>query len=279
MQERFLKKTINYLKSNKVTFLIGKLLTIFYYNYILDTSRYLRYLLVRYRLLNNSSFNYLTKFRDIHKGDRCFIVATGPSLRYEDLALIKNEFSFSVNSIVKILDKTEWKPTYYGIQDSSVFDKIEQDVLNSGLKNIFVGHRLFNRFKSTRKFMPYFHFSCFHGSHPEMVPLTTGFSDDVSKIVFDGYSVTYSMLQIAVYMGFKEIYLLGCDCTYDIKGKHHFVESGFFDKQAATVGERMIFAYKSVKDYAAKNNINIYNATRGGMLDVFERVTLSDLFE
>ena len=82
------------------------------------------------------------------------------------------------------------------------------------------------------------------------------------------------MLQIAIYMGFKEIYLLGNDCSYSTD-KQHFIESGHYDKQAETVGERMIFAFKIAKKYADKNGIKIYNATRGGMLEVFDRVDLN----
>jgi hypothetical protein len=36
----------------------------------------------------------------------------------------------------------------------------------------------------------------------------------------------------------------------------------------------MIAAYKEAKNYADGHGIKIYNATRGGMLEVFERVDL-----
>lgn len=271
-------KIVIFLKSNRLTFFIGKLIMIIFHNYLLDSFRYVRYLLVKNNLVENSKYEILKKFKDKHKGERCFIVATGPSLNYEDLDLIKNEISFSVNSIIKVLNKTEWNPTYYGIQDSNVYEKIEREIIESNLKTIFVGHRLQKKFESSKSFLPYFHHSCFHGKHGEITPLNSRFSSDISEIVFDGYSVTYSMLQIALYMGFKEIYLLGCDCTYDINGKQHFVESGFFDKQAASVGERMIYAYSVAKKYADRNGIKIFNATRGGMLEVFERVDLNELY-
>ncbi len=278
MSERIKDKIVRTLKNNKVTYILGIYLNIIYLNYILDSLRYVRYLCVKAGLCSNKRFKQLQQFKGIHEGERCFIVATGPSLTYEDIALLKDEITFSVNSIVKVLKETDWRPTYYGIQDSNVYEKIEDDVVNSGLKYIFVGHRLQNKFKSADSFIPYFHFSCFHGSHGEIVPLTSGFSDDFSKIVYDGYSVTYSMLQLAVYMGFKEIYLLGNDCSYNINDKQHFVESGFFDKQAVSVGERMIYAYTHAKKYADKNGIKIYNATRGGMLEIFERVDIDKIF-
>ena len=52
-------------------------------------------------------FDYLLNWKDSHKGERCFIVATVPSLTIEDLNLIKNEFSLSMNSGALLMEKTE----------------------------------------------------------------------------------------------------------------------------------------------------------------------------
>lgn len=81
-------------------------------------------------------------------------------------------------------------------------------------------------------------------------------------------------------MGFTEIYLLGCDCSYDVKGgKRHFIESGHFDKHADSTGERMIYAYHIAKEWLDKNHpdIHVYNIIRGGMLNVFPRKRIEDV--
>ena len=80
-----------------------------------------------------NKFDYLRELKDSHKGERCFIVATGPSLTFEDLHAIKDEFSFGMNSCVLALDKTDWIPSLYGIQDEYVYLKI-RDVLNNEAK-------------------------------------------------------------------------------------------------------------------------------------------------
>jgi hypothetical protein len=271
------KRVENLLKKNKATYVLGKFTNIVIYNILYDSVRYSRYLLSKHNIIKNHKFDKIKQFKNIHAGARCFIVATGPSLTYDDLVKIKNEFSFGVNSVVKAFDKTKWRPTYYGIQDANVYEKLEQDILHSGFKDIFISHRLCGNSSLPPNFTQYFHFSCFHSRHSDILPLTSGFSDDASEIVYDGYSVTYSMLQIAVYMGFKKIYLMGTDCNYDMKGKQHFEESGWVDKTASTVGERMIYAFTVAKKFADKNDIHIFNASRGGMLDVFERVNLDDV--
>jgi len=103
------------------------------------------------------------------------------------------------------------------------------------------------------------------------------FSDNAYEIVYDGYSITYSLIEIAVYMGFKEIYLLGCDCSYPKGSKSHVVESGFVDKNAASNPIRMRVGYKCAKELCDSHGIKIYNATRGGELETFERVDLDEV--
>ena len=105
------------------------------------------------------------------------------------------------------------------------------------------------------------------------------FSEDVARVVYGGATVTYACIQIAVYMGFKEIYLLGVDCNY-CKGSN---SNYFFWEQKADVmnhkEDRMVLSYESAREYADSHGIKIYNATRGGMLEVFERVEFDSLFQ
>ena len=68
--------------------------------------------------LHETYVKNLSKFHNIHKGERCFIVGTGPSLRMEDVDMLKGEYTFAVNSCLTMYDKTEWRGTYYGIVDS-----------------------------------------------------------------------------------------------------------------------------------------------------------------
>ena len=91
--------------------------------------------------------------------------------------------------------------------------------------------------------------------------------------------MTYAAIQLAAYMGFAEIYLLGVDFTYcgsSQKTYAHFYK----EEKLISVGadKHVLLAYKAAKKYADENNILIYNATRGGKLEVFQRVNFDDLF-
>lgn len=272
------------LKTNPVVYKIGVYLKIIYYDFIIDTIDLMKIQMRKMNILKEHKFELIKSYKDKFKGKRCFIIATGPSLTMEDLALLKDEYTIGVNSLVKVLDQMEYIPTFLGIQDSLVYAKIGKLIDESKLKKIFITDKLYNSLdnKNSDRYIQYSLYYKRHGEHNNLRPLTSGFSSDVSLCVYDGYSITYSMLQIAVYMGFTEIYLLGCDCNYDTKGgKQHFVESGHIDKNAATGGERMIYAY-TVADKELKErfpHVKVYNATRGGMLEVFPRKTLDEIFK
>ena len=230
------------------------------------------------------SITTLKKFKNAHSGDRCFIVATGPSLTNDDLKKIENEYSISVNSIVNMLSKTTFLPTYYMIQDKNVFKKVLSQINASNLKTVFFGlgdshGAKVNLTKKDAKKLK---------KHPEFFNLNTSyhyyeiaykqkkakftFTDDFSKECFDGCTVAYSAIQLAVFMGFSRIYLLGCDCTF----------GGHFDEKSdlSTIAKPIYFeAYKKAKEYADFHNIKIINCTRGGMLEVFERQSLEEVLD
>jgi hypothetical protein len=81
-------------------------------------------------------------------------------------------------------------------------------------------------------------------------------------------------------MGFSEIYLLGADCDYKKMGTvgNHFYKQEVKDGNPF-INELVFAAYECAKQYADEHGIKIYNATRGGKLEVFERVDFDTLFK
>ena len=182
--------------------------------------------------------------------------------------------------IVKLFDKTEWRPTYYVIHDYIVWDKLFEDKYFQELSNkmvadiILIEHKLKNANENI--IFPFDLEGTLYNikHHNSDIPLQ--FSDDAYVTIYDGFTVTYTALQLAVYMGFTEIYLLGVDCNYS-GSKQHFLDFG--NRITDNPEEKMIAAYKVAKKYADAHGIKIYNATRGGKLEVFERVDFDSLFE
>ena len=223
-------------------------------------------------------YDRLRNFRNKYAGESCFIVATGPSLSLEDLALIKGKYSFGVNSICKLLNNTDWKPDFYAIQDSFVYEKLENEIKKLDM-NVFVGGNLSSQFLLPANYIQFPLNHLYHQAELDIDRFFSWFSSDSYSVVYDGYSITYSAIQLAIYFGFNKIYLLGCDCNYPKGEKNHVVESGFVDKYAFKNHDKMITGYQAAKEYADAHDVKIINCTRGGMLEIYPRMNLEDVLE
>lgn len=232
----------------------------------------------------------LERFHNIHKGERCFIVATGPSLTMEDVERLKGEWTFTVNSGVTMYDKTDWRADYYGFVDAHAFEILREKLKSKEIPVLFysdfdvdyqeengVGFPKNDAYNSlTNTFWQRW----FPKRYPE-----TKFSDDITKVVYTGKSVVYAMLQIAAYMGFSEIYLLGVDCNYaqpkmysdNVKFTDH--KNSWTKEQLIRNGNEMLPQYEIANDYANKHGFHIYNATRGGQLEAFPRVDFDEIIK
>ncbi len=279
----------NYIKSNPTLFAYAKEF-IKFYNF------------VYFALYKNSIFYFNQFLQDLglskryeklkslknSKSGRCFIVATGPSLTKEDLQKLKNETTFGVNALVKWFPEIGWETTYYAIQDLGTYMKLKKEIDSiksstvlfslDGLAHCKDKKNISLNYKDNTCEYPLYYKDHLY-SNMKCSRWNTIFSDNAYRIVFDGYTVAYSLIQIAIYMGFKEIYLLGTDCNYKTD-KSHAIDYGYKRRDIYKIqGDRMIFAYHFAKEYADKHGIKIYNATRGGMLEVFPRVDLDEVLK
>jgi hypothetical protein len=115
---------------------------------------------------------------------------------------------------------------------------------------------------------------------------------NLEQPLFRPRTVLYMAIQLAAYLGIKEIVLLGCDHDYlhDITRvtDHHFYaeEKGISDKEHLSQfsSERWFFEYayrwqqyRLMREVLEERGCRIINATEGGMLDVYPRKPLNEL--
>ncbi len=223
----------------------------------------------------------IERYKNIHKQQRCFIVATGPSLKTEDLDRLhqQGEVCISMNRIYNIFDRTAWRPDYYMIEDTKMIEDLRREIADLDLPVKFVPTvpACFWEQSNIKNVVQYQLALLDNG---ESMPL---FSSIAEHCIYEGSTVTYACIQMAAYMGFEDIYLLGVDFNYSSNlydEKNHF--QGYqSDKKVrlnVVTPKRMEVAYQCARNYAEENGIHIYNATRGGKLEVFERVEFDDLF-
>lgn len=234
---------------------------------------------VFYRKITNHSFFYnkLNELKDIHKGKRVFIICTGPSLTNDDILLLKNEYTISMNSIVKLTDQLNWEPTYYCIQDLEVYRNLNNEIKNLKKAKILVGSIVKKYFPKNNRFI-YYPIDFIDHLHSSYIKLKTNFSINSFHRVFDGYTVAYSCLQLAVHMGFNKIYFIGIDANYTGNiNENNIVPSGKFDPTYNTAGRRINFAFDKANSIIDKKTAQIFNVTRGGKLESFNRKKIEDI--
>lgn len=221
----------------------------------------------------------LKKFKNINKGKRCFIIGNGPSLTLDDLEKLTNEDTFACNYIFKLFDQTAWRPSYYFLQDylnlrkmGWIPDKSVEECRASFISGSCLRHRNGKRLKNEY----FFYLNNILAMKKEIFK----FSKDISKEIFEGFTVTYSMIQAAVYMGYEEIYLLGVDHNYTGSNKENEKEEGGSYMKELNMSlnldcppalDKTVFAYMKARTECESMGVKIYNATRGGKLEVFER--------
>ena len=227
----------------------------------------------------------LLQYKDKYKGQRCFVIGNGPSLRIEDLEVLhdNNEICFAANNVYKVYDRTKWRANYIGMVDYRVIegnrnniDSIEGIVFLSDEHERWIG----TRFKNVQYY---------HRMDEEYYPNYPRIINDLTIGAVKGYTVTFDIgIQFAIYMGFKEIYLIGVDHSFrgnEDDESNHFIKDYFDENDKKYIKDnllditRMTKSYQAAENYSRKHGIRIYNATRGGNLEVFERVDFDSLFE
>ena len=233
----------------------------------------------------------IATFRGAYQGHRAFIIGNGPSLNKHNLSLLRNEITFGVNSIFYKFDEMGFKPTFYVVEDKLVAEDRGPEISRlAGMTKIF-GRKLSYAIQDSPETIwlnVVYDFSNYKG-FPH-------FSEDATKCLWVGGTVSYLCMQLAYFMGIREVYLTGFDHHYEIPADakingteitsasadpNHFHPEYFGEGKRWHDPrlDRMELAYRRAKEVFESDHGRILNATVGGYLEVFDRVDYSSLFE
>lgn len=230
----------------------------------------------------------LKALKNKNSGHRCFIIGNGPSLCVEDLNRLQNEYTFAFNRIYYIFEQTSWRPTFYCTQDFRLVSNSIEDI-NQKISTPYIFAPINLKWYYNLPLNTSYYFNQRLPSAENELP---AFSEDISRWIGVGNTVAFTAMQLAAYMGFSEIYLLGIDHSFhtyqdesgkivtDESAKDYFCAEYNHDKERLFVPKLDIslLSYLSAREYMQSHPINIYNATRGGRLEVFPRVDFDTLF-
>lgn len=228
----------------------------------------------------HDSVSRLAALQNRHRGERCFIIGNGPSLKQTDLSLLKNEFTLGQNRIYLAFPDLGFSTSYYLSVNDLVVEQCAQEIQSLTMPR-FVSWR-------ARKWLtPQDNLFFLHTTY-------TGekFAKDIRERVWEGGTVTYTALQVAYYLGFKQVILVGVDHNYVTQGKpnetvvsqgddpNHF-HPGYFGKGFRWQLPDLLQweeAYRLARRTYEADGREVIDATIGGKLRVFRRVEYESLF-
>ncbi len=223
---------------------------------------------------------HLESFRSIHKKGRCVIVANGPSLANMDLGHLAKEITIGMNRIYLNFQKMGFSTTYYAAINDLVLGQFAAEISQLPIP----------------KFLNWNHRLLFQNAKASIylrtrLNLRDEFQRDLTRPISSGGTVTYVALQLAYYMGFKEVVLIGLDHRFATQGmpnmavrregadQDHFVPNYFPVGSRWQLPDlhRSEIAYAIARQAFEKDGRRILDATVNGACDVFEKVDYKTL--
>ena len=236
----------------------------------------------------------IRRLRDRHRGRRAFVLGNGPSLQIADVDRLKGEITFASNKIYLAFDQTSWRPTYYSVCDLLVAQN-NRDVIHSlDLVQIHGAH-----VRSTLgEDHGYLYIEDLR-NRLDLSPAVFGFSKNMLLGANGGFSIIYLQLQLAYYMGIRQIYLIGVDFSFNVPASiqtqtttelgeqvlQSANEVNHFHPEYRKPGEAWTMPnleYQRLAFARARHTLEdeggaVYNASRRTELDVLERVDFDEV--
>lgn len=218
------------------------------------------------------------RFRSLrhrHAGQRCFILGNGPSLRHTDLTALEHEHTFGLNRIYLLFEELGFTTTYFVSVNGMVIEQCARDIVRLAMPKFIAWH--------ARRALPLANDVVYVRDPARGYPW---FSLHPEVGLWEGATVTYVAMQIAHYLGFAQVILIGVDHSFSTKGRpnqaivstgddpNHFAPNYFgkgFRWQLPDL-ETSELAYRLARRQFEQSGREIVDATVGGRLEVFRKV-------
>lgn len=217
-------------------------------------------------------------FRERHIGESCVLVCNGPSLNLMDLENLKKHTVIGLNKIYLGIENFCFYPKYLVCVNQKVIQQSYEE-FNKMTSVKFIGDRGAHLVNSGPLCWPI-----------KTSRFTPDFSYDIATGVQEGNTVTYAALQIAYFMGFTEVIIIGMDHSFSFTGKtneeqtlvgkdkNHFSENYFSNLKWDTPDlERSEYYYKVANNVFINDGRKIWDATVSGKCDVFEKINYKEV--
>ncbi len=213
---------------------------------------------------------------DSHEGQSAIILCNGPSLISVDLESLHGIYTFGLNKINLLFDRSPFRPSSIVSINKLVLQQNAQ-FFNTTDIPLFIDFAA-RRFVTARPSVTLLHSSA--------IPK---FARDCSISICQGHTVTFVAMQLAFHMGFRRVALVGCDHTFAVKGPPNATviadgpDRSHFDPRYFSAGQAWQLPDLTASEYfyalAAEQyrlaGRTLVNCTRGGRLELLERCSLA----
>ena len=227
------------------------------------------------------SIRKLKALKNTHLGERCFIIGNGPSLRNSDLKKLRGEFTIGMNRFYLAFEEMGFPTSILLTVNDLVIEQCAEDLRTLPIPT-------FVSWRGRKWIQPADNLSYLYTSYD-----LPRFSGNAAGRLWEGATVTFVAMQLAYYMGFKQVVIIGVDHSFASQGKpnttvvsqgddpNHF-NPGYFGKgfrwQLPDLQTSEI-AYTLAREAYRKDKREIIDATVEGKLTIFPKVNYESLFK
>lgn len=220
------------------------------------------------------SIRKLENLRNTHTGERCVIIGNGPSLKNTNLSKLKDVYTFGMNRFYMAFPELGFTTSALVTVNSLVIEQCADDLRALPIPT-------FISWRGRKHIQPAPNLHYLYTSY-----ILPGFNGDATGRLWESSTVTYVTMQLAYFMGFKQVILIGVD--------HNFVSQGTPNTTVTSTGddpnhfnpayfgkgfrwqlpdlETSEIGYAMAKAAYEKDGREILDATVGGKLQIFPKV-------
>lgn len=224
--------------------------------------------------------NRIRHLKDRHKGERCILVCNGPSLNKMNLSFLRRHYSIGMNKIYLGFRKFNFYPKYYVSVNKKVLHQAASAIQQLNCVKFISRHHAPDRL--TDNALTY------------LIDTQTPkhrFCSDLEDGMHEGWTVTYAALQVAYFLGFKQVIIIGMDHHFTYQGQpneatimqggdpNHFSDAYFghgqtWDNPDIAHSEE---SYHIAKQIFEQDGREIIDATLDGHCNIFKKMDYREL--
>jgi hypothetical protein len=222
---------------------------------------------------------YLRQLHNRHKSQRLVLIANGPSIKHTDLSRVQGEVTMCMNRFYIYFEQIGFIPNYLTCVEELVLEQFKDDFRKLPCETFFNWrfHQDFPKahfLKEAYTFNPFFQTNLLEPTH------------------FGG-TVTFACLQLAYFMGFQEVVIIGMDHSFKEKGTAATVEVRSYEKDESHFDPNYFpqgikwklpdlvkseYGYSLARQAFEQDGRRILDATIGGKCTIFKKADYHALF-